>query len=1411
MAKVIPIGDPVNDAERRAIAHLRDNLPDTFLILHNFEIKRGDQSLEIDIAIVAPHAVFLVDAKGTRGTMEVIGTKWYPEGREPFTSPLLKLRSHARSMKGLITDSHPGRNDLGGIFVDAVILLTSDDAVLNDPSGRDFMDVVSLKKSAAFFQAMERVPSRFNPRISTFQSIILKAIQGVAKKRTGPLRFGNWEVAERLGASELFTEYRAFNIFTGPKAGHVRLRVYQADPYLPSEQRIAQRKRIGNAYEALNRMPPHPNIIGARDFFPTESEDGYVLVTEDVPGQALRLHLDKPSLALTLDQKLHAAKGLLSALEHAHRYGVIHRNMSPSCVLLSADGHLRLTGFDFARSGTDRTHTIASSIVDEIDEDYMAPEVNREPQAASPSSDVFSAGLILYETFTGDRPFKDQSEIFSQSGVFPQKPSSLRSELSTGYDNWLQRLCSFDPDKRPSAKWALERLIELASPSTLTEPKPKSVSSASVSLPKIPPVDYSKLESGMQLTSKYVIEKRLGRPGSFGVVYKAIDTLGDVPRAIKLILRDRHSTIDRLKKEYRTLLRTPEHPNVVRVFDADLLPGNGPPFIVFEYVNGFDVGEMIEGGVLSPEDTLDLARQVVAGLVHLHQHEVYHCDIKPRNLLWTDKGVKIIDFNVSVIAESDEGHGGGSRRYLPPDLDLSVDPTITELADRDIYALGITLYEALTGRYPWETTVPPPGIPATDPREVNGPNDLTPEFVAVLLKAISPQRSDRFASAVELRDALSTLKQARRIVPPAKDASTTWAEAGLGDGGVIPANTNPFVNYLLTLYSQSQYSNSGTRGLDSLGQKIYVDSALDRELTPTIFAGELGLVLITGNAGDGKTAYLQKLEGHAKSRGAIFDPPLLNGYRFAMDGRTFLSNFDGSQDEGERQNDDVLREFFGPYAGKNPAKWPKNEIRLIAINEGRLVDFLSAEGSNFSMLTEIVLKGLKTGVPEHRVGVVNLNLRSVVAGSLATDGSLLERLLRRMTNKKFWKPCQNCDLKDRCYAHHNALTIQDETAGPKVIERLHALYTLTHLRGRLHITLRDLRSALAYMLAGIRSCAEIHTLYQTGQREEIIQGFYFNSWMGGDEPNADRLLTLLKDVDVGPAVDPRLDRALDFVSPTEDRSLFSFAQRGTYDEEILRRSFDELPREIANKSGKFRAEAHQKYVALLRRRSFFERRDSSWKAMLPYRSAEQLLTIIANRSVTSGAAGDVREHLSSYRLAEKHAASSYEGDLPADLLGEIISGINRGEGLSNPRILQGSLALKVRDVENGSIRSYRVFQSERFSLQLLDDAARARFVEHLPSGLVLKYEGDNQSDAELVINLDIFEMLQRLNAGYRPSVEEEQGYYLSLAVFKNILGSAPYQDVLLTTTGHDFFQVKRLLDGRLEMSRAKMEVGNADF
>jgi len=1367
MATVIPIGEPVNDPERVAIAHLRDHLPNGYLIFHNFEIQRRDGTFEVDIAVLTPHALYLVDVKGTRGLIDVYGSKWYPEGRTPFTSPLLKLRGHARSLKGLLTATQPGQRNLDGVFVDAVVLLSAPDAHLSDQGGRDAESVTTLRKAAAFFQNIHRIPARFDLNITALQGLIRKALVGAAKKRSGPVLLGDWEVIERLGGSGSFAEYRGVNTFAGIKGGTALLRVYQADPYLPdAQQRQQQKDRIANAFRALNRLPGHPLIAGAKNFFATEGEDRYVLVTDDVSGQALRIHIDKPRLALTLDQKLRIARELFEALAFCHSNQVVHRNLSPSTILFGVDGHIRLTGFEHARAGTARSLTIADQVVEEVDPAYVAPEAWREPANASPASDVFSAGLVLYELFTGQRAFTSITELFDRSATFQANPSTLRSEIPSALDQWLQTLCTFDPDQRLSATAAglaldsaLQPLFSGAEAGSNDEPaaaQPETV--------PVAPIDWTRVPKGTLLAGKLEVQELIGR-GSFSVVYKVVDTLGDVTRALKLILRDRHSTLERLKKEYKTLVRLPEHPHVVRVIDANVLPGeDGPPYILFEYVQGEDVADLIRDDRLDAEDVLLLYRQVAEGLVHLHREGLYHCDIKPHNLLWTVKGAKITDFNVSVRTE-DNGHGGGSQRYLPPDLDLSETPSPSELADRDLYALGLTIYEALTGSYPWKGSAPPPGTPAPDPRDGPGGSDLVPELTVLVQKAIAPKRSERFASASELLEALQPITRARR--EPATETAGTLLGPDLA--GSVQPNTNSFVSYLQSLYSQSRKTNAGTRGLNELGRLTYIPTLLDENLIPEVIAGKFKLVLITGNAGDGKTAFLQQLEVEAGTQAQLqSSEPLSNGRRFSTTDRTFITNYDGSQDEEERKNDDVLDEFFRPFSGTNPDAWPTDETRLIAINEGRLVDFLKTARDEFPALLAVVEESLRTGADKHGIAVVNLNWRSVVASPISDDNSILERQLRALVKPKYWQACQSCDLKDKCYVHHNAQTFQDRTAASQVIERLKTLYTLSHLRGRLHITIRDLRSALSFMLTSARDCIEIHSLYSEGKRELIAAGFYFNSWMAAGTDTADRLLQLLRGVDVGSAADPRLDRGLDFISPAMDQSRFSFSGRGSYDHEILRTLYETLPRDFTGKPSTSRAVAHRHFLSMARRRIYFERRDTSWSSMLPYRSAERMLAMMRGQRSTELALQDV------------------------------LHAINRGEGLIDPTRLGNSLALQVRQVERGTVRSYRLYKSEQFKLSLKDSASQARFIEHMPEGLVLQFKAGDQ-EAELLINLDIFEMLERLNRGYRPSIEEEQGYYLSLAVFKNILGSAPYQEVLLTTTGQDFYKIQRHHDGRLEM------------
>jgi serine/threonine protein kinase len=1367
MAQVNPIGQPANDSEREAIAYLRDHLPGDYRVLHNFELRSDNgQWFEVDVAIVAPHAVYLVDIKSTYGEIHVAGSKWHPEGRTPFASPLAKLRHHTRLLHGLFSAAASGPHaPLRHVWVEAVVLLTAPDAILRDPDGRDRDHVLKLQVCERFFTDAAMLPERTPPPAATAPhlGIILSTITGKARPQQGlPLLGRSWQCEERLTANDFYTEYRARNAYaTSPE--RVIVRVYRADPYLPSDERAVQRERIANAYTALSRLSAHPAIPAARDFFPTERDDAYVLVLNDVSGSSLRVHLTKPGLQLTMDQKLRVARDLLSALTHCHAQGVLHRAVSPATLVIGLDGQTRLTDFDFARPGPPRDRTLAHELPEVIQPAYLAPEVKEDPVKSSKASDVYAAGATIYELFTGKPTFDNLDEAVAATQVFPEKVSALAPGLPTGFDTWLESLCRFAPTQRPGAVDALADFDKLFFP-----PSPESSSSESEPTPAAT-LDYTNLQPNTLLKNKYQVEGPLGK-GGFGRVYKVIDTFGDVTRALKIITTDRSSTFERMKQEYRTLANLPEHPSVVRVFDGDFLEGDRVPFLVMEFVEGANIADLIAAKKLSVTEAHQLGIGVAEGLAHLHRHRVTHGDIKPANLMWASKAVKIVDFNVAIRTGDSSARGGGTRRYLPPDIDMEIPQSDSDRMDRDIYALGVTLYEAVTGEYPWpNSNTPPTDKAARNPRELSGFEDLSPTFASLLVKATAPRRADRFAAADDLAQALRAVRNLRQVNPAKEQEISTQSLQALAPAGTTKPNTNPFVSYLLTLYSQSRRTNAGTRGLDAMGRLIYVQTALDRALQPATLNGEFQLVLISGNAGDGKTAFIQQVESDARQRGATVTPyGTGNGTRFEVNGRRFQTNYDGSQDEGEKINDDVLLQFFAPFSGEDASKWPVDTTRLIAINEGRLIDFLEQFGSEFPLLKQIVQRGLRTGAPEDGIAVVNLNLRSVVASSPEIP-SILERFVKRLVEPKFWAPCRNCDLCDKCYVHHNVQTFANPTAGPQVIERLTLLYRLVTLRAKLHITLRDLRSALAFTIVGTLDCDEIHALYERGERDEIARGFYFNSWAGTGTGQHDRLLRLLREVDVGQTSDPKLDRLFDFHSPDPAALLMDFSPRGRYDRDLLLTAFQSLPTDISGHKNGPRFQRHRDYVSMLRRLHFFEARDDSWRNLIPYSAAKTMISLLTDRAEPRGAALD------------------------------IIRAINRGEGIFDDRRVRGKLALQVRQVESGTVRSYRVFPAERFELVPQEPAQASPYLEHAPTALLLRFSDGSDLHAELVINLDVFEMLVRLNQGYRPTVDELQGYYLSLTVFKNILGSAPYQEVLLTPSGHEFYSVTRYPEGQLAM------------
>ncbi|GIH80098.1 methylation-associated defense system protein kinase MAD6 [Planobispora longispora] len=449
MAQIVGGGRPVNDAERRVIAHLRDNAPGDWLLLHNIEVPRDDDVFEVDLVVLTGHSLCVIDVKGTRGRIEVSGTRWFPARRSAFGSPVSKLRGNGRALKGVLVRE---RGELDRVYVDSVVVLTGPDAELVDPAGRDSRHVTDLAGLIGTLSDASRVRRGYTTDVGPYRTAIIEALNGSVRRSTTPPRFGNWEVEEELGGDARVTEYRAVNA-TVRGGETVLLRVYRADPLAEEGPREAERRLITNAYQSLTRIPPHPCVVRSRDFFAVDDESRFVLVLDDVHGQALHLHLpSRPGRhALPPRARLAVVEDMLHGLAHVHANNVIHRALTPACVLVVEGGHAMLTGFDYAKPGT-RLHTVANELPNVLDTHYVAPECQARPDLMTTASDVYAAGVIAFQLLTGSLPpagpdAEPAAGAEAADGVAPEVMDLLR------------RMRDVTPAKRPSAAEALTALL----------------------------------------------------------------------------------------------------------------------------------------------------------------------------------------------------------------------------------------------------------------------------------------------------------------------------------------------------------------------------------------------------------------------------------------------------------------------------------------------------------------------------------------------------------------------------------------------------------------------------------------------------------------------------------------------------------------------------------------------------------------------------------------------------------------------------------------------------------------------------------------------------------------------------------------------------------------------------------------
>ncbi|MGC4042258.1 MAG: protein kinase [Armatimonas sp.] len=1349
MAELFQFGEFVTNGEELTAHYLRDNLPKNwFIITNKLFVMPNRSTREVDFLIVGENRIFVADEKGYRGRIHGNETYWVLDSRESLSNPLNNMEMVARKVAGYIRDQIPHLDsNLTGHFVLPTIILSHETAevFIQEPRRERIMRLPDVEQ---VLRAMDR-RGRDENSIADFRNLILDKLRVLPLRPSLPKNINSYKILEALPSGPHYRSYMAEH----DAGGQRRLKLYELSG-LGDAERKQQKELIYRDFHAANRAMTL-GISTAIDPPFTWGDERYIVVPQhilDFPSLRF-LTSDANKTPLTLLDAITLGEALFDALAKLHDLGILHRNLTPDNTFVDMSletARVFLTDLDFARIS--EGISIASS-ADNLFQDspYRAPELSVGLAFANPASDLFSAGMILAEVLSGE-----SAESFRSADGISVIPTLQFSESSLGLEesqtlhNMLQQMVKGDDRERwqsaHDARAMLNQLRKSLMRSVVTGnqrriPDSSDIKSEVVEIPSPTPAsrdgERRVFQVGDVIADQFMVERILGA-GATAVTYLVSDIFYGGDRSVLKVIKDPLTTRHLAGAEYRAL-KGLHHRAIPRVLDAR--PPSADFHLRLEFVDGIALSDLSEEFPWPLSRVLEFGETILDALCLLEKNGLAHRDISSRNILVGEAGPKLIDFGFATIATTAHTTLVGTPAFRAPELDSGMGWNGT----CDTYALGVILFWMATGKFPFaqdlEGRFDKSQIVTPESLRIDDHNpEIHEALIHILRRAISPKIDDRYPDASVFRDSLRSVSSVRAIGVP--------AEGNRAD--------NPWVRDIQGLYRNSRVGNADNRGLDTdFAEDTYVETRLDNDLIPSVLEGKYQVVLLSGNPGDGKTAWLEKLGRALEDAGAdALSYDLDNGWKYSLNGHTFAANFDASESSKGKRADELLDEILKPMRGIEPPSG-RPYTALIAINDGKLREFV-LNNPEYRWLGQQVFRLLEQEdhKVDSRIALVDLKQRSVVGnGSNEVEADLFEKVLLKMVDSEGWDVCQECRARERCTIKFNRDTLVDKNGGSVVRQRLRALLQITHLRGERHITMRDLRSVLSYIVAGTATCNDIHReMEEETFTEDWYNRLYFMAAFNPESESEDNLKDFAA-YDPAGVTTPPLDRFLHY-RRSEGRNpidIFTVPIPGRSSLPLAGLSFSAF---------------NQRWYEANKRRMFFEANADSlssdasppvtWTGLLPYRHFAMFLNMVTGKLPMS----EVRAFL--------------------------CEAISRANGIVDEKLYGRYLCIRTSRNEIVDLTVFKRFPQEDFDCRVI--TPRAEKVEILPNSLELRHI---QSDARIVIGLDLFEILMRFNEGYEPGAEEQQPFVIDLAQFQNLLLNQMATELLLLEAGRKLHGVRQ--------------------